>query len=84
MTTSAVSGGATLDAAQQSVLAAAIAAGANAIVAAEGQLTAWDEISGDGDCGTTLEAGARAILEDSPSYPLSSPATVARAVSLSL
>ena len=84
MTASVVSDGARLDETQQHALSSAIIAGARAVVDAEGQLTSWDEISGDGDCGTTLEAGARAILEDVPTYPLASPAAVARAVSSSL
>ncbi|KAL3893188.1 MAG: hypothetical protein SGPRY_014402 [Prymnesium sp.] len=76
--------GATLDAAGQEALRAAIAAAADAIVKAEPQLTAWDEVSGDGDCGTTLAAGAHAVLQDLPTYPLPSPSSVARALSVSI
>jgi len=79
-----VGGGAQLEPAAQKALGAAIAAGAQAVIDAEKKLTAWDEISGDGDCGTTLEAGARAVLEDAPAYALGSPANVARAVAVSL
>lgn len=32
------------------------------ILAAEPNLTKFDTISGDGDCGTNLEAGARGLL----------------------
>ncbi|KAL2267087.1 hypothetical protein VTJ83DRAFT_4364 [Remersonia thermophila] len=34
-----------------------------AIIAAEPDLTRWDAAMGDGDCGLTLETGARAVLE---------------------
>ncbi|KAK9453398.1 Dak1p [Dipodascopsis uninucleata] len=33
------------------------------IIENEPQLTEWDTVMGDGDCGTTIEAGARALLE---------------------
>ncbi|TIB75038.1 hypothetical protein E3Q23_02490 [Wallemia mellicola] len=43
-----------------------------AALAVEADLTKWDTIVGDGDCGTTLSAGAQAILDalDSGSVPL--------------
>jgi len=81
--TASTIGGPQLNPADQAALKAAIAAAASAICSAEPRLTAWDEISGDGDCGTTLAAGAKAVLEDLPTYPLASPANVARAVSVS-
>ncbi|KAK4159221.1 putative dihydroxyacetone kinase [Cladorrhinum sp. PSN259] len=34
-----------------------------ALIAAEPDLTKWDTIMGDGDCGLTLETGAKALLE---------------------
>ncbi|KAK4222104.1 putative dihydroxyacetone kinase [Podospora fimiseda] len=36
---------------------------AQALIAAEPNLTKWDTIMGDGDCGLTLETGAKALLE---------------------
>ncbi|KZO91196.1 Dak1-domain-containing protein [Calocera viscosa TUFC12733] len=35
-----------------------------AVIAAEPQLTEWDTLAGDGDCGQTFERGARALLAD--------------------
>ena len=49
---------------------AAIPAAAAAIVALEGQLDAWDAVAGDGDTGSTLARGARAVLADLPFYNL--------------
>ncbi|KAK4154997.1 Dak1 domain-containing protein [Chaetomidium leptoderma] len=34
-----------------------------ALIAAEPDLTRWDTVMGDGDCGLTLETGAKAVLE---------------------
>ena len=73
-----------LDAAAGAKVSAAIAAAAKAIIEAEAQLTGWDEVCGDGDCGTTLSAGANAILADLPSYPITHPASVARALGCSI
>ena len=47
---------------------AALRSAALAVQGLEAQLGAWDAAVGDGDCGTTLAAGAAAILEDLPSY----------------
>ncbi|KAK3379227.1 Dak1 domain-containing protein [Lasiosphaeria ovina] len=33
------------------------------VIAAEPDLTKWDTVMGDGDCGLTLETGAKALLE---------------------
>jgi dihydroxyacetone kinase len=49
---------------------AAIPAAAAAIAALESQLDAWDAVAGDGDTGSTLARGARAVLDDLPSYNL--------------
>ncbi|CAM9382406.1 unnamed protein product [Laminaria digitata] len=35
-----------------------------ALIAAEPELTKWDCIAGDGDCGTTFKRGAEALLDD--------------------
>jgi len=77
-------GSACLDAAQASAVGTAIRAAAEALLAAEPQLTAWDEAAGDGDCGTTLSAGAQAILQDVGSYSLSHPATTALGLACSI
>ncbi|CAM9723326.1 unnamed protein product [Ectocarpus sp. 12 AP-2014] len=42
----------------------AVRAAANALVAAEPELTKWDCIAGDGDCGTTFKRGAEAVLTE--------------------
>jgi dihydroxyacetone kinase len=49
-------------------LLTAIPAAARALLALEQQLDAWDAAAGDGDCGSTLARGARAVLEDCPRY----------------
>ena len=49
-------------------LQAAIRGAALAVQELEAQLGAWDAAVGDGDCGTTLSAGAAAVLEDLPYY----------------
>lgn len=36
---------------------------ASALIAAEPDLTKWDTVMGDGDCGLTLETGAKALLD---------------------
>ena len=46
----------------------ALRAAALEITAAEAQLDAADAVCGDGDCGRTLAAGARALLDDLLSY----------------
>ncbi|KAI5777947.1 dihydroxyacetone kinase [Geopyxis carbonaria] len=44
------------------VLTAALTTAAEAVMAAEPDLTAWDTLLGDGDCGETLATGASAVL----------------------
>ena len=44
-------GGPTLDAAGAASLRSAVLAAVEAVVAAEADLTAWDAVAGDGDCG---------------------------------
>ena len=77
-------GAALLDATQSGGVASAIKAAANALIAAKAQLTAWDEIAGDGDCGQTLADGGTALLADVGAYPLSHPASTALALACSL
>ncbi|EXJ93376.1 hypothetical protein A1O1_01768 [Capronia coronata CBS 617.96] len=43
--------------------------GLKAVIAAEPEVTKYDEIVGDGDCGTTLKRGAEAILKRLSSSP---------------
>ena len=73
-----------LSEAQQAAVGKAIKAMAEAVVAAEPILTEWDTKVGDGDCGDTLMAGAKAMLEDLPSYPLGHPQPLLQAVARSL
>jgi len=44
----------------------AIEAACDALEAAEPQLTAWDQIAGDGDCGITVQRGAVAVRSIAP------------------
>jgi dihydroxyacetone kinase len=77
-------GAAPMDEAQSSAVAAAIKAAAAALQAGEAQLTAWDQICGDGDCGTTLSAGAAALVRDLGSARLEHPASISQAIACSL
>ncbi|CAM9253871.1 unnamed protein product [Scytosiphon promiscuus] len=45
-----------------SVVEGAVRAAAKALIAAEPELTEWDKIAGDGDCGTTFSRGAEALV----------------------
>ena len=60
-------------------LKAKIRAGLEAVIAIEPDLTAWDQKSGDGDCGHTMKKGAETILSDLDSYP-NDPADLCSAV----
>jgi dihydroxyacetone kinase len=52
-------------------LESAIRAGATAVLAMKDALNEWDLMVGDGDCGTTMATGAKAVLEDlDKHYPL--------------
>ncbi|MED6221454.1 hypothetical protein PIB30_054884 [Stylosanthes scabra] len=55
---------------QGQVLEVAIETAANAILNLKDTLNEWDNIVGDGDCGSTMYRGAKAILEDIKNYPL--------------
>ncbi|GMH41702.1 hypothetical protein BSKO_09612 [Bryopsis sp. KO-2023] len=47
----------------------------------EPELTEWDALVGDGDCGTTMKRGAEHIKKSvAENYPLNSPAGVARSL----
>ena len=54
-------------------LRSAITAAAAAVVAAEGQLTEWDRVAGDGDAGITFRRGAEQVLKDVSSYIVDHP-----------
>ena len=73
-----------LGSAQAAAVGTAIRAAAAAMIAAESQLTAWDEVCGDGDCGSTLTAGATAVLAEVDSYALNHPTTTALGLATSL
>eukprot|EP00283_Hemiselmis_rufescens_P020225 CAMPEP_0173445356 /NCGR_PEP_ID=MMETSP1357-20121228/34182_1 /TAXON_ID=77926 /ORGANISM="Hemiselmis rufescens, Strain PCC563" /LENGTH=541 /DNA_ID=CAMNT_0014411525 /DNA_START=28 /DNA_END=1649 /DNA_ORIENTATION=- len=49
-------------------IAALITAGTKALAAKEPELTEWDKIAGDGDCGYTMKRGAEKVLADLASY----------------
>jgi len=70
--------------AEQQALRRSIAAVASAVLELEAQLTLWDTKVGDGDCGTTLKAGALAVLDDLPSYALGHPLHVVAALGFSI
>ncbi|XP_020240423.1 putative 3,4-dihydroxy-2-butanone kinase [Cajanus cajan] len=55
---------------QGQILEVAIEAAANAIINLKDDLNEWDGKVGDGDCGSTMYRGAKAILEDIKNYPL--------------
>ncbi|XP_020215526.1 putative 3,4-dihydroxy-2-butanone kinase isoform X3 [Cajanus cajan] len=55
---------------QGQVLQEAIEAAANAIINLKDSLNEWDSKVGDGDCGSTMYRGAKAVLEDIKNYPL--------------
>jgi dihydroxyacetone kinase len=55
----------------------AIEAACKALIAAEGELTELDRLTGDGDLGTSMERAARAVQGAAESYPLNDlPATL--------
>ncbi|KAL1356967.1 hypothetical protein HN51_008971 [Arachis hypogaea] len=55
---------------QGQVLEIAIETAANVILDLKDSLNDWDSKVGDGDCGSTMYRGAKAILEDIKNYPL--------------
>jgi len=73
-----------LAAEQVAAVGSSIAAAARAIIGLENHLTEWDTKVGDGDCGTTLRAGAEAVLADCGAYPLSDPVLAIKSLGCSL
>jgi dihydroxyacetone kinase len=65
-------------------LAAAIDAAAKALIEAAPRLTEMDRLVGDGDLGSSLERGSRAVQEALPSYPLDISAATLHALGLTL
>lgn len=65
-------------------IARAIKSACDAILAVEPELTRWDTVVGDGDCGTTLSSGAMAIMKaiEESRIPLSDYAKLFHALSL--
>ncbi|KAI9087329.1 hypothetical protein K1719_030649 [Acacia pycnantha] len=66
------------------ILEAAIEAAANAIINLKDSLNEWDSKVGDGDCGSTMYRGAKAILEDIKSYPLNDAAETVNEIGSSM
>eukprot|EP00898_Chlorokybus_atmophyticus_P005861 jgi/Chlat1/6276/Chrsp44S05867 len=66
-------------------LESTISAAASALIAAEAELNVMDAKVGDGDCGSTLAAGARKVLADLDArYPLESLEDTAAEIALSV
>lgn len=59
---------------QSDIVREAIVSACQDIIAAESQLTEWDSIAGDGDCGLTMKRGAEKVLSDLDTYQLANPA----------
>ncbi|KAI4352064.1 hypothetical protein L6164_006350 [Bauhinia variegata] len=66
------------------LLEVAIEAAANAVINLKGSLNEWDGKVGDGDCGSTMYRGAKAILEDIKNYPLNDAAETVNEIGLSI
>lgn len=65
-------GGSAAAAGPEVVPSAVLHAVCAALDGAESQLTAWDQVAGDGDCGITFQRGAKEVAGKISSYPLSS------------
>ncbi|KAG0591587.1 hypothetical protein M758_1G182600 [Ceratodon purpureus] len=71
--------------AQGQKLEAAIRAGATAVIRLRSALNEWDGIVGDGDCGSTMAKGAKAILQDlDKHYPLNDAAATVHEIGCSV
>ncbi|KAF9003013.1 Dak1 domain-containing protein [Cyathus striatus] len=64
------------------IVKAALRGACRALLDAEKELTEYDTVVGDGDCGGTLASGARGVLEalDSGILPLSHPSSLLRKI----
>jgi dihydroxyacetone kinase len=72
--------GASLSAESSQKLKTAIKTVAEALIAAESELTALDAKVGDGDCGEAFQRGGKALLAELDSYNLSHPVDVLRSM----
>ncbi|KAG0620336.1 hypothetical protein M758_4G208500 [Ceratodon purpureus] len=71
--------------AQGQKLEAAIRAGAQAVINLKDSLNQWDGIVGDGDCGTTMAKGAKAVIEDlAKHYPVNDAAATVHEIGCSI
>ena len=62
----------------------AIAMSCNSIIDMEPQLTEWDSMVGDGDCGETMKSCCLAVLADLEHYPFGHVVACAQALGCSL
>ncbi|KIJ53501.1 hypothetical protein M422DRAFT_58449 [Sphaerobolus stellatus SS14] len=64
------------------ILVNAIKSACEAVFSVEDELTRYDTVCGDGDCGATFAAGAKGILKSlrTPDLPLHNPASAALAI----
>jgi hypothetical protein len=60
----------------RAVVLSAIENACAALEAAEPQLTEWDSVAGDGDCGLTMKRGAQTVRDDMEAYALLHPAVL--------
>lgn len=68
----------------EEVPSALVRAVCTALDEAEPQLTEWDQVAGDGDCGITFQRGAKEVFAKVEGYPLSSGAATFGAVADSI
>merc|ERR1712216_835713 len=61
-----------------------ILAVAKALEGAEADLTAWDKVAGDGDCGITMQRGAQALISGIEGYPVHDAVALPRALADSI
>ncbi|KAJ7970224.1 Dihydroxyacetone kinase [Quillaja saponaria] len=69
---------------QGEILEVVIEAAANAVIDLKDNLNEWDSKVGDGDCGSTMYRGAKAILEDLKNYPLNDAAETVNGIGSSI
>ncbi|XP_015883719.2 putative 3,4-dihydroxy-2-butanone kinase [Ziziphus jujuba] len=69
---------------QGQMLEVAIEAAAKAVIEIKDSLDEWDSKVGDGDCGSTMYRGAKAILDDIKNYPLNDAAETVNEIGSSI
>jgi triose/dihydroxyacetone kinase / FAD-AMP lyase (cyclizing) len=72
--------GSSLSAESSEKLKTAIKSVADALIAAESELTALDKIVGDGDCGEAFQRGGKALLAELDNYNLAHPVDTLRSM----